>query len=229
MTKLVNDVKIEESWKNLLHEEFQQPYFSAIKSFLLQAKEEGKVVYPSGSLIFNAFNTTPVEQVKVVIIGQDPYHGPNQAMGLSFSVPKTEKIPSSLRNIFKELETDIEGFQKPTHGDLTKWAEQGVFLLNACLTVEHKTANAHKNIGWHQFTDAVIRKLSEERTGLVFLLWGNFAKKKKALIDTTKHHVLESVHPSGLSAHRGFFGCKHFSQTNELLEAQGTSPIDWNI
>lgn len=225
----MNDVKIEASWKKLLDEEFEQPYFSEIKNFLVKAKAEGKRVYPSGKLIFNAFDTTPVHQVKVVIIGQDPYHGENQAMGLSFSVPRTEKVPSSLQNIYKELVTDIPNFEKPKHGDLTKWAEQGVFLLNACLTVEHKTANAHKNIGWHQFTDAVIRKLSTERTGLVFLLWGSFAKKKKALIDTTKHHVLESVHPSGLSAHRGFFGCKHFSQTNELLEKQGLSGIDWQV
>jgi uracil-DNA glycosylase len=229
MAKLMNDVKIEESWKKLLHDEFQQPYFSEINHFLEQAKAEGKQIYPSEELIFNAFDTTPVNQVKVVIIGQDPYHGPNQAMGLSFSVPSTEKVPSSLQNIYKELVTDIPNFEKPKHGDLTKWAEQGVFLLNACLTVEHKTANAHKNIGWHQFTDAVIRKLSTERTGLVFLLWGNFAKKKKALIDTTKHHVLESVHPSGLSAHRGFFGCKHFSQTNELLEKQELSAIDLQV
>lgn len=225
----VSNVQIEESWKAVLAGEFQQPYFQAIKTFLVQAKADQKVIYPPGRLIFNAFNTTPFDQVKVVILGQDPYHGPKQAMGLSFSVPRGVPVPSSLQNIYKELADDIQGFQLPRHGDLTHWAEQGVFLLNAALTVEHKTANAHKDIGWHQFTDAVIRKLSAEREGLVFLLWGSFARKKKALIDPLKHHILESVHPSGLSAHRGFFGCKHFSQTNAYLEARGLAPIDWQV
>lgn len=225
----VTDVRIEASWKAALSSEFQQPYFQAIKAFLVQAKAAGKTVYPPGKLIFNAFDTTPLERVKVVILGQDPYHGPGQAMGLSFSVPRGVAVPSSLQNIYKELADDIPGFKMPRHGDLTRWAEQGVFLLNASLTVEHKAANAHKDIGWHTFTDAVIRKLSAEREGLVFLLWGSFARKKKALIDPLKHHVLESVHPSGLSAHRGFFGCKHFSQANAYLEQQGLTPIDWQV
>lgn len=229
MSQKVSNVKIEESWKNVLMNEFEQPYFQSIKSFLVQEKQGGKKIYPPGSLIFNAYNTTPFNQVKVVIIGQDPYHGPQQAMGLSFSVPRGVAVPSSLKNIYKELATNINGFQIPNHGDLTKWAEQGVFLLNASLTVEHRKANAHKDIGWHKFTDATIRRLSEGREGLVFLLWGSFARKKKTLIDTTKHHILESVHPSGLSAHRGFFGCEHFSKANAILQQQGKTPIDWQV
>lgn len=227
MSEKVNNIKIEESWKTALSDEFQQPYFSAIKSFLVKEKQAGKVIYPPGSLIFNAFNTTPLDKVKVVILGQDPYHGPKQAMGLSFSVPNGIRIPASLRRIYKELETDIEGFKMPNHGDLTKWANQGVFLLNASLTVEHKKANSHKKAGWHKFTDAVIKRISDNREGIVFLLWGNFARQKKVLIDASKHHILEAPHPSPLA--RGFLGCRHFSQCNALLKQQGSEPIDWNI
>jgi len=229
MSVKVTNVNIEESWKKVLMHEFQQPYFATIKQFLINEKKAGKIIYPPGPLIFNAFNSTPFPDVKVVILGQDPYHGPNQAMGLSFSVPIGEKIPSSLRNIYKELQTDIDGFTMPKHGDLTKWTNQGVFLLNAFLTVRHKQPASHQKIGWQTFTDAVIRKLSEEREGLIFLLWGSFAKKKKTLIDTSKHHIFESVHPSGLSAHRGFFGSKPFSKTNNILIQQGKKPINWQV
>ena len=227
MSAKVTNVQIEESWKKVLENEFQQPYFAAIKAFLVKEKQAGKKVYPPGPLIFNAFNTTPFKQTRVVIIGQDPYHNPGQAMGLSFSVPQNTKIPASLKRIYKELVSDIDGFRMPAHGDLTKWAEQGVLLLNASLTVEHKKANSHKKSGWYIFTDAVIKKLSEERENLVFLLWGNFARKKKELIDMTKHHVLEAPHPSPLA--QGFLGCRHFSQCNTLLEKQGEAIIDWQV
>jgi len=228
MSKITN-VNIDSSWKDALKDEFQQPYFAAIKSFILKEKQEGKKVYPPGPLIFNAFNTTPFEDVKVVIIGQDPYHGPGQAMGLSFSVPPNIVVPPSLENIYKELQTDLN-LNIPSHGDLTHWAEQGVFLLNASLTVRARSANSHQKIGWQKFTDAVIRTLSREREGLIFMLWGGFAKKKAALIDESKHHILTSGHPSPLSANRGYwFGNKHFSKANELLKKQGGKPIDWQI
>lgn len=227
MSAKVTNVQIEESWKEVLNDEFQQPYFAAIKAFLVKEKQARKTIYPPGSLIFNAFNTTPFKQVKVVIIGQDPYHGPGQAMGLSFSVPKDVKVPASLQRIYKELVSDIDGFRMPNHGDLTHWAEQGVLLLNASLTVEHKKANSHKKAGWYTFTDAVIRELSKNREGLVFLLWGNFARRKKELIDLNKHHVLEAPHPSPLA--QGFLGCRHFSQCNAILEKQGNAPIDWQV
>ncbi len=224
----VTNVNIEESWKEVLQDEFQQPYFAAIKSFLLEAKQQGKTIYPPGSLIFNAFNSTPFHDVKIVILGQDPYHNPKQAHGLSFSVPMGVAIPASLRNIYKELSDNIEGFEHPGHGNLEKWAAQGVFLLNAMLTVEHKNAGSHRKIGWQRFTDAVIRKLSEERENLIFMLWGNFAKAKKALIDVDKHHVLEAVHPSPLAG-TAFLGNKHFSTANRLLKEQGKEPIDWKL
>lgn len=227
MSEKINNIKIEESWKTALADEFQQPYFAAIKAFLVKEKQAGKTIYPPGPLIFNAFNVTPIDKVKVVILGQDPYHSPNQAMGLSFSVPQGEKVPASLKRIYKELASDIDGFQIPAHGDLTAWANQGVFLLNAGLTVEHKKANSHKKAGWHKFTDAVIKNISEKREGIVFLLWGNFARNKKELIDTSKHHVLEAPHPSPLA--HGFLGCKHFSQCNALLEQQGKAPINWQV
>lgn len=223
-----SSVKIEESWKNALMAEFSQPYFAAIKQFLTDGKKAGKKVYPAGGKIFNAFKLTPFDKVKVVILGQDPYHNPGQAMGLSFSVPKDVKIPPSLKRIYKEIATDIEGFEIPSHGDLTSWAEQGVLLLNAILTVEHKKAASHRKIGWEKFTDAVIRKLSEEKEGLVFLLWGNFAKNKSALIDTEKHHVLKAAHPSPLAGN-AFFNNKHFITTNQHLEQQGKEPIDWSL
>ncbi len=225
----VTDVKIEASWKAVLESEFQQPYFSTIKSYLLQERQGGHTVFPPGPQIFNAFDTTPFDQVKVVILGQDPYHGPRQAMGLCFSVPRGIPAPPSLENVFKEQKTDV-GITVPSHGDLSEWAQQGVFLLNASLTVRAHQANSHKNIGWHKFTDAVIRKLSEEREGLVFLLWGGFAKRKAPLIDSNRHHILSSGHPSPLSANRGYwFGNRHFSKTNELLSAAGKTPINWQL
>ncbi len=223
----MSNVKIEESWKEVLSDQFEQPYFQGIATFLRKAKAEGKTIYPPGSLIFNAFNTTPFEQVKVVILGQDPYHRPGEAMGLSFSVPRGVRTPPSLKNIYKELHADL-GVPIPDHGDLTKWAEQGVFLLNAMLTVERSKAGSHQKIGWQNFTDAVIRKLSEGREHLVFMLWGNFAKRKKELIDGNKHLVLEAAHPSPLAG-GAYFGSRHFSQANEYLEEHGRGTIDWNL
>jgi uracil-DNA glycosylase len=223
----MSQVKIEESWKAVLEQEFQQPYFQSIATFLKKEKAAGKKIYPPGSLIFNAFNTTPFDKVKVVILGQDPYHNPGEAMGLSFSVPKGVRVPPSLRNIYKELQSDL-GIAPPNHGDLTAWATQGVFLLNAMLTVEHKTAGAHRKIGWQDFTDAVIRKLSEKREGLVFMLWGGFARKKKTLIDADKHLILEAAHPSPLAG-GAYFGSAHFSKANEYLKSEGKNPIDWQI
>lgn len=224
----VSEVQIEESWKLVLEEEFQQPYFVAIKQFLVTEKEAGKTIYPPEPLIFNAFNTTPLDAVNVVILGQDPYHGPGQAMGLSFSVPRTHKVPASLRNVYKELAANIEGFEIPKHGDLSNWANQGVFMLNAMLTVEHKKAGSHKKAGWQKFTDAVIKKLSDEKEGLIFMLWGNFAKGKKVFIDTEKHHVLEATHPSPLAG-SAFLGNQHFIKANEILISQGKEPINWQV
>lgn len=218
---------IEESWKKVLWDEFQQPYFAELKQFLIAEKQK-YTVYPPGPLIFNAFNKTPFDKVKVVIIGQDPYHEPGQAHGLCFSVQNGVPHPKSLINIFKELHDDV-GFVIPVNGNLEKWAEQGVFLLNATLTVRAHEAGSHQNHGWERFTDAAISKLSEQREGLVFLLWGNYAKQKEAIIDTSKHYILSTVHPSPLSAHRGFFGCRHFSKTNELLRRMGKTEIDWQL
>jgi len=218
-------VKIEESWKTVLADEFEQPYFQGITGFLRQEIAAGKTIYPPGPLIFNAFNTTPFEQVKVVILGQDPYIKPGEAMGLSFSVPKGVAVPPSLQNIYKELHADV-GCEIPKHGDLTDWANQGVFLLNAALTVERGNSNSHAKIGWHRFTDAVIRKLSEGRDSLVFMLWGNFAKQKSALIDPFKHLVLEAAHPSPLAG-GAFNGCQHFSKANEFLAENGKETIRW--
>lgn len=223
----MSNVKIEDSWKEVLKHEFEQPYFQSIATYLRKEKRNGKKIYPPGSLIFNAFNTTPFQEVKVVILGQDPYHNPGEAMGLSFSVPKGVRVPPSLRNIYKELKEDI-GVEPPNHGDLSKWAEQGVFLLNAMLTVEHKSAGSHRKIGWQDFTNAVIRKLSDEREGIVFMLWGGFARKKKDLIDRDKHLVLEAAHPSPLAG-GAYFGSRHFSKANAYLEEQGKTPIDWSL
>ena len=220
-------VQIEASWYALLQEEFTKPYFAELKRFLVSEMNGGKTIYPPGKLIFNAFNTTPVEQVKVVILGQDPYHNPGEAMGLSFSVPPGKRVPPSLLNIYKEIKRDLD-IDAPGHGDLTGWAKQGVFLLNAMLTVEHKKAGSHKKIGWQQFTDAVIAKLSETREGLIFMLWGNFARSKKAQIDEMKHYVLEAKHPSPLAGN-AFQGCGHFSRANELLLGQGKEPIKWQL
>ena len=220
-------VQIEESWKTALAETFEQPYFDAIRTFLLHEKNAGKIIFPPGPLIFNAFNQTPFDRVKVIILGQDPYHNPGEAMGLSFSVPKGVRIPPSLLNIYKEINSDL-GLPMPPHGDLTHWANQGVLLLNAMLTVEAGKAGAHQNIGWQTFTDAVIRRLSEQRDGLVFMLWGRFAQGKKALIDPSKHLILEAAHPSPL-ARDAFKGCRHFSQANTYLQDNGKSAIDWSI
>jgi uracil-DNA glycosylase len=221
------EVQIEKGWKKVLRDEFEKEYFDKIKEFLVDEFTENKIVYPPGKLIFNAFNLTSFDNLKVVIIGQDPYHGPGQAMGLCFSVPKNIAVPASLKRIYKELKEDV-GIEVPNHGDLTKWAGQGVFLLNAILTVEHKKPSSHKKIGWQEFTDSVIKKISEEKEGIVFLLWGNFARAKKVLIDQSKHFILESAHPSPLAGNR-FFGNHHFSKTNELLEKHGKKPIDWQV
>ncbi len=222
------DPRLEPSWKAVLQEEFHQPYFADLKRFLLQEKAQGATVYPPGSLIFNAFNTTPFDSVKVVILGQDPYHGPNQAHGLSFSVQEGVRPPPSLVNIYKELHEDV-GFRIPSHGNLEKWAGQGVLLLNASLTVQAGKPASHAGKGWELFTTAAIKALSDRKTGLVFLLWGRPAQEKSGLIDASKHHILAAPHPSPFSANRGFFGCRHFSRTNELLTKQGKEPIDWQL
>lgn len=224
----MSKVQIEESWKSVLNAEFGTAYFQALTDFLRSEKAAGKTIYPAGSLIFNAFNTTPFHAVKVVILGQDPYHNPGQAMGLSFSVPRGVRLPPSLQNIYKELKDSL-GVEAANHGDLTRWAEQGVFLLNAMLTVERNKPASHQKIGWQNFTDAAIRALSEHREHLVFMLWGAYARKKKDLIDSAKHLVLESAHPSPFSADKGFFGNNHFRRANEYLQAHGMTPIDWNL
>lgn len=207
---------------------FEQPYFEALVHFLKMEKAAGKTVYPSGTHIFRAFELTPLQEVKVVILGQDPYHNPGQAHGLCFSVPPGVKPPPSLQNIFKELQEDI-GLVIPSHGCLESWAKQGILLLNASLTVEANKPMSHSKIGWEQFTDAVIRRISDTLEGVVFLLWGRFAGTKASLIDASRHHILKAAHPSPLSAYNGFFGCKHFSKTNELLVGQEKHPIDWQI
>ena len=221
-------VKIEESWKEVLEGEFKKPYFKQIVQHIKTEKEQGKTIYPPGTLIFNAFKQTPFDNVKVVILGQDPYHGPGQAMGLSFSVPKGVPPPPSLVNIFKELSDDV-GISIPKNGDLTPWADQGVMLLNASLTVRKGEPMSHSKIGWHVFTNCVISKISELKKNVVFLLWGKFAQEKSELIDAKKHHLLKSAHPSPLSANNGFFGSRHFSKTNTYLMKQGLDPIDWAL
>ena len=222
------EVQIEESWKAALSAEFRKPYFAEIVGFLKNEKLAGKIIYPPGKLIFNAFNTTPISNVKVVILGQDPYHNPGQAHGLSFSVPHSVPAPPSLVNIFKEQHTDI-GIPIPKHGNLEKWAKQGVLMLNASLTVEINKPMSHSKIGWHLFTDAVIKTISDQKDGVVFMLWGSFAKSKQELIDKAKHLILTAAHPSPLSAHNGFMGCRHFSKANEWLLQKGLTPIDWNL
>ena len=222
-------IAIEESWKPYLEAEFEKEYMKNLKAFLRQEKEQGNTAYPPGPLIFNAFNHTPFDKVKVVILGQDPYHGKGQAHGLSFSVQKGITPPPSLKNIFKELKTDVQGFQIPDHGDLTKWAEEGILLLNAVLTVRAGEANSHKNRGWETFTDKVIEVLSQQKEGLVFLLWGKYAQVKASIINTSKHFALNAAHPSPYSADSGFFGCRHFSKTNALLQQQGKKEIDWQL
>lgn len=218
---------IESSWYEVLKQEFEEPYFYEIKSFLIQEKRQ-YIVYPPSQLIFNAFNLTPFDKVKVVILGQDPYHNVGQAHGLAFSVPNGIMPPPSLKNIFKELQSDI-GMPIPTNGNLESWAREGVLLLNSCLTVRENNPASHQGIGWQRFTDAAINALSEKKEHIVFLLWGNYAIAKEKLIDTRKHLVLKTVHPSPLSANRGFFGCRHFSQTNTYLSSNGISPIKWDV
>ena len=221
------DVRIEASWKEALKDEFGKSYFISLAQQLHRKKAEGRLIFPPGNEIFKAFELTPVDKVKVVILGQDPYHGPGQAMGLSFSVPADVPAPPSLKNIFREIETDL-GIRMSGCPDLRKWAEQGVLLLNAVLTVRCGEPASHSRIGWQEFTDAVIRYLSDNREGIVFLLWGNYARSKKNLIDTSRHTVLEAAHPSPL-ARGAFFGCRHFSRTNEILKSEGKTPIDWQL
>ena len=220
-------VQLEESWNEVLGDEFEKDYMIKLRAFLVQEKQESKIIYPPDSCIFNAFAHTPFNKVKAVIIGQDPYHGPNQAHGLAFSVQKGIQIPPSLKNIFKELSNDIPGFKIPANGELTKWADEGVLLLNAILTVRAGEACSHQKKGWEQFTNQAIKVLSEKREAIVFLLWGNYAQSKAAFIDDKKHFILKAPHPSPLA--RGFIGCKHFSMTNEILEKNGKSGIDWNL
>ena len=219
--------KIEASWKAILTDEFNKDYFKELKQFLLQEKQQ-HIIYPIGKEIFNAFNYTPFEKVKVVILGQDPYHGKGQAHGLSFSVPVGIKPPPSLKNIFKELKVDLD-IPIAKSGNLTSWAKQGVLLLNTTLTVRAKQAGSHQNKGWENFTDAVISNLSANKEALIFLLWGRFAQTKASLIDSKKHHILTAAHPSPFSAYSGFFGCKHFSKTNEILNKNGLETIDWKL
>jgi uracil-DNA glycosylase len=217
------------TWADILDQEKQQPYFKQIMQFVKSERADGKIIYPTSQDVFNAFDLTQLAKVKVVILGQDPYHGPNQAHGLCFSVQPGIKTPPSLVNIYKELATDIPGFIIPKHGFLQRWAEQGILLLNTVLTVEQAQAHSHAKIGWEQFTDTVIQQLSKHCHGLVFLLWGSHGQKKGALIDKQKHYVLSAPHPSPLSAYRGFFGCKHFSQTNQILQQQNKIAINWQV
>jgi len=221
-------VRLEPSWKARLRLEFSQAYMHQLREFLKKEIQARKVIYPRGVEYFAALDHTPFDRVKVVILGQDPYHGPKQAHGLCFSVRPGVDIPPSLQNIFIELKNDL-GIEPPNHGHLTHWAEQGVLLLNATLSVEAGKAGSHQNKGWEKFTDAVIDVLNREREGLVFVLWGSYAQKKGAFIDTGKHLVLSGPHPSPLSAHRGFFGCRHFSRINDYLQARGKAPIDWRL
>ncbi|PID42743.1 MAG: uracil-DNA glycosylase [Proteobacteria bacterium] len=208
--------------------EFDKDYMKTLRSFLAAEKKRGKAIYPPGPCIFSAFNHTPFDMVKVVILGQDPYHGPNQAHGLCFSVMPGVRVPPSLVNIFKELQSDL-GIPVPSSGCLTSWSEQGVLLLNAVLTVEHGKANSHSGKGWERFTDQAIARLNERRDGLVFLLWGSYAQKKGQLIDRNRHLVLTAPHPSPLSAHRGFFGCRHFSKANHYLQSRNVEPVNWAL
>src|ERR1700757_2095822 len=222
-------LNFEPSWLEVLHDEFDKEYMRKLREFLKQEQASGQTTYPKNADIFNAFWKTPFTELKVVILGQDPYHGPNQAHGLSFSVQKGITPPPSLKNIYKELLTDIPGFKIPGHGDLTEWAEQGVLLLNATLTVRADSPASHQRRGWEEFTDKVIKTISDKKEGVVFILWGSFAQAKAELIDQSKHFIIKSPHPSPFSADRGFFGSKPFSKTNEILKREGKKPIDWQI
>jgi uracil-DNA glycosylase len=219
--------QIHESWKAALKDQFEAEYFSKLKDFLVEEKKQA-LIYPPGPFIFNAFEQTPLDKVKVVILGQDPYHGQGQAHGLCFSVPHGVKPPPSLVNIFKEIESDL-GIKPPSHGNLESWAKQGVMLLNATLTVRADQAGSHQNKGWENFTDSVIKTISAQRQNIVFILWGNYAKAKKNLIDSSKHLILEAAHPSPFSAYNGFFGCRHFSKSNDWLRQHGIEEINWSI
>lgn len=228
MAEVTKKIDLHPSWLNYLVDEFEQPYMRQLKAFLVTEKQQGKVIYPASKNVFNAFNSTPLDQVKVVILGQDPYHGPNQAHGLCFSVQPGVPTPPSLQNMYKELQRDL-GMPIPPHGCLQAWANQGVLLLNATLTVEQARAGSHQGRGWETFTDRAVRLVNDHCTGVVFLLWGSYAQKKAAFVDSRKHLVLKAPHPSPLSAHRGFIGCGHFSKTNEYLVQQKKSPIDWRL
>lgn len=219
---------ISPSWDPILASEFDAPYMKELRAFLKQEKAARKTLYPPSSLVFQALRLTGFDEARVVILGQDPYHGPGQAHGLSFSVPAGVPVPPSLKNIFQEIHDDL-GIPEPSHGNLVHWAEQGVLLLNAVLTVERGKAGAHQGKGWETFTDAVVSRLDQSRSGLVFLLWGSYAQKKGQLINRDRHLVLESTHPSPLSAHRGFLGCRHFSRANDYLASQSRPPIDWSL
>lgn len=220
---------LEPGWLNLLGEELEKPYMKELKSFLLEEKQKGFTVYPKGADIFNAFNHTPLDKVKVVILGQDPYHGQGQAHGLSFSVQKGIAVPPSLKNMYKELAEEFPDYQIPNHGELTSWADQGVLLLNATLTVRAHEPGSHQKRGWEIFTDYVISELAAKKSGLVFLLWGKYAQQKESLIYSTKNHILKAAHPSPFSAYNGFFGSNHFKLANEILVKEGLTPIDWQI
>lgn len=228
MTTPVNQIPMEIGWWEQLESELKQPYMESLRGYLRQRKEKKMVIYPHSSHWFNAFKLTPFDKVKVVILGQDPYHGPGQAHGLSFSVPAQVRPPPSLLNIYKELESDL-GIPRSSSGCLECWAERGVFMLNSVLTVEQGQAASHQGRGWEEFTDYVINVLNEQREHLVFLLWGSYAQKKGQIIDMQRHHVLKAPHPSPLSAHRGFLGCQHFSQANAYLEQQGLGAVDWSV
>jgi len=221
------EIRLDSSWKSRLENEFTLPYMNSLRQFLLERKRNGAVIYPPGDLIFNAMNSTPFDAVKVVILGQDPYHGPGQAHGLCFSVQDGVVVPPSLINIYKEMESDL-GIDRPASGNLQNWAEQGVLLLNAVLTVERGQAGAHQGKGWEKFTDRIVSELNENRESLVFMLWGSYAMKKGSVIDRNRHLVLTAPHPSPLSAHRGFFGCQHFSRANAWLEEHGIVQINWD-
>lgn len=222
-------VKLEASWLAFLQDEFEKDYMKSLKAFLVEEKKSGKIIYPKNEDIFNAFELTPFDKVKVVILGQDPYHGDGQAHGLSFSVENGVKFPPSLQNIYKELVTDIEGFKIPNHGNLSNWAKQGVLMLNASLTVRANEAGSHQKQGWEIFTDKVIETISQEKEDIVFILWGKFAQVKETLIDTKKHVIIKTAHPSPFSAYAGFFGSKPFSKTNKILKDLGKEEIDWGL
>ncbi len=228
MYEFLKGMALEESWHRVLAQEFEKPYMQELRNFLRHEKDQKKVIYPKSENVFNAFNLTPFDNVEVVILGQDPYHGPSQAHGLCFSVQPPVPPPPSLVNIFKELNSDL-GIKIPNHGSLENWAKQGVLLLNSVLTVQQGMAASHQGKGWEQFTDRVISILNEQKSGLVFLLWGSYAQKKGQYIDVKKHAVFKAPHPSPLSAYQGFFGCKHFSKANASLIAQGKKPIDWQL